>query len=127
MLAVLEEQEIKGESMNDINSVTFTGRLTRDPEQKTFHSGNSVAEFTLAVNRKYNDREETLFISAEAWGKLGEIVSSVASRGSRVLVTGRIKQDNWETEGEKRSKLVLVVDEFMNMSPKVREEEPVGA
>ena len=109
--------------MNDVNLVTFTGRLTRDPETKTFATGNSVAEFTLAVNRKYGEKEETMFLSAEAWGKLGEIVANVASKGSRVLITGRLKQDNWESNGEKRSKLVVVVEEFMNMQNAKPKEE----
>lgn len=103
--------------MNDLNQLTLSGRLTRDPNLKTFQSGSMVVELSLAVNRKFGAeaREETAFIDVEAWGKLAEIIKDRASKGSFVVVTGRLKQDSWETEEGKRSKLLVVAEDFIHV------------
>lgn len=110
--------------MNDLNDLTLSGRLTRTPNLKTFQSGSTVVELTLAVNRKFGAeaKEETAFIDVEAWGKLAEIINDRSTKGSFVVVKGRLKQDSWETEEGKRSKLLVVADEFIH----VRDPAPAG-
>lgn len=109
--------------MNDINDYTFTGRLTRDPELRVLANDNALAEFTVAINRKYGEKEETVFMSVEAWGKLAEIIKNVAAKGSVVLIKGRLKQDTWQgDDGTNRSKILVVANEFLHVR-KPRENE----
>ena len=101
------------------NSVTLIGNLTRDPELRFTTGGRGVASFGLAVNRRWQNRqtqdweEATSFFNVICWGELGDNVSESLSKGSRVIVTGRLDQRSWETpEGEKRSVVEIVADEL---------------
>ena len=99
------------------NKVTLMGNLTRDPELRTTQNGNSVCNFSLAVNRTWRNsdgeqQEEVDFIDCVAWGKAGELIEQYTSKGRPLLVSGRLKQDTWEQEGNKRSKLEVVVEDF---------------
>jgi single-strand DNA-binding protein len=100
------------------NTVTLTGNITRDPELRFTPSGQAVATFGLAVNRRWNNRqtnqqeEATSFFDVVSWGQLAENVTESLSKGTRVVVTGRLDQRSWETqEGDKRSKVEVVADE----------------
>lgn len=98
------------------NTVTLIGNLTRDPELRFTPSGQATTTFGLAVNRRYQDRggewkETTSFFDVVCWREMAEHVSELA-RGTRVIVTGRLEQRSWETEGgDKRSKVEVVADE----------------
>ena len=101
------------------NKVILMGNLTRDPELKSTASGQSVANFSIAVNRVYNDRdgnrqEDTAFIECESWGKTAETISKYLSKGRQLLVEGRLRQDSWEDKetGKNRSQLRVVVESF---------------
>lgn len=99
------------------NKVTLMGNLTRDPELRTTQNGNSVCNFSLAVNRTWRNadgeqQEEVDFIDCVAWGKAGELIEQYTNKGRPLLVSGRLKQDTWEQEGNKRSKLEVVVEDF---------------
>lgn len=95
------------------NKTTLLGNLTKDPDTRTTQSGNSVTSFTLAVTLKYGDKENTSFINCVAWGKTGEIIAQYASKGSPLLVSGRLEQRGYEDkDGNKRSVFEVVVDEF---------------
>lgn len=95
------------------NKTTLLGNLTKDPETRTTTSGNSVTSFTLAVTLKYGDKENTSFINCVAWGKPGEIIAQYASKGSPLLVSGRLEQRGYEDkDGNKRSVFEVIVDEF---------------
>jgi len=100
------------------NSVTVVGNITRDPELRFTPSGQARATFGLAVNRRWQNRqtqeweEQVSFFNVTCWGDLGDNVSESISKGSRVIVTGRLEQRSWETpEGEKRSVVEIVADE----------------
>ena len=102
-----------------LNKCFMIGNLTRDPEHRQIaRSGTSVCDFTLAVNRKSGDREETSFIDVTIWGKIADSCSRYLSKGSQVLVEGYLKQDTWEDRenGAKRSKLKIVAEnvQFLN-------------
>ncbi len=100
-----------------INSVVLTGNITRDPELKYVPSGKAVVNFSIAVNMKLKDREETSFINIEAWEKQAEIVEKYLKKGSEVGVQGRLKQRTWEKDGQKRS-VVEVVAERIHLGRK---------
>jgi single-strand DNA-binding protein len=102
--------------MASFNRVILMGNLTRDVEIKYLQSGTAVAEVGLAVNDRRKDAksgqmiEETTFVDVTMWGRTAEIASEYLSKGSPVLIEGRLKYDQWETEGQKRSKLRVVCE-----------------
>lgn len=89
-----------------INNVILMGRLTRDPELKSTTSGKSIASFSLAVDRQ-GQSDETDFFDVTAWEKLAELIEQYLSKGSKVLVQGRLQLDRWDSNGEKRSKVSI--------------------
>lgn len=92
-----------------INQVIIMGRLTRDPEQRTTPSGKTVVRFSVAVDRQGSD-DTADFFDVTAWEKLGELVVQYLSKGRRVLVQGRLRQDSWDDKetGKKRSRVEVV-------------------
>ena len=105
--------------MRGFSKAIIAGNLTRDPELRTTPSGASVCSFSVAVNRVYRDtsgeqKEDVSFIDCSAWGKLGEMISQYAKRGTGVLVSGRLDQRSWEDKntGQKRSRVEIVVEDF---------------
>lgn len=99
------------------NKVTLMGNLTRDPELKSTPSGQSVASFSLAVNRSWKNasgetQEAVDYIDCNAWGKAGEIITQYMQKGRPILISGRLQQRSWEQEGQKRSKVEVVVEDF---------------
>jgi len=78
-----------------INQVILLGRLTRDPEQRTTASGKNVVSFSIAVDRQSQD-DQADFFNITAWDKLGDLVMQYLSKGRRVLIQGRLRQDSWE-------------------------------
>lgn len=99
-----------------INQVNLMGNLTRDPELRQTPNGQDVVSFSLALNRSYknsNDewQEATDFIDLVAWGKLAEQVSNSLSKGSRVLVSGRLQSRSWEKDGQKHSKVEVLAQD----------------
>lgn len=97
--------------MRDYNRVTVTGRLTRDVELRHTASGVAVADATLASNHKFGEVDEVNFFDLVFWGSKAEFASQYLKKGKGVLVEGRLQQQRWEKDGEKRSKVVLVVED----------------
>ena len=89
-----------------INQVILMGRLTRDPEQRTTSGGKIIASFSIAVDRGGQD-DAADFFNITAWEKLGELVMQYLSKGRRVLVQGRLRQDTWDDKetGKKQSRI----------------------
>ena len=104
--------------MANLNRVMLIGNLTRDPDVKVLPSGSTIAEFGLAINRSWTQdgvkKEEATFIDVVMFGKVGEIAGKWLKKGKPVYVEGRLKLEQWEKDGEKRSKL-RVVGEMMQM------------
>lgn len=100
--------------MLNINRVMITGRLTREPETKYLPSGLAVTNLSMASNRRYqvNDewREETSFFDVETFGKLAERLGEQLRKGQPVYVEGRLKQESWEKDGQKQSKIRISAD-----------------
>ena len=99
------------------NTVTIVGNATREPELRFTASGQAVASFGVAVNRRWQNRnneweESTSFFDVTCWAQLAENVAESIPKGGRVVVTGRLDQRSWETqEGDKRSKVEIVADD----------------
>ncbi len=103
--------------MASFNKVILLGNLTRDPEHRVAANGNSICKIGLAVNRSYQTRdgerrEETTFIDVDAFGKQADVISKYMSKGRPILIEGRLRLDQWETDGQKRSKLTVVMENF---------------
>jgi single-strand DNA-binding protein len=97
--------------MQDINKVTVTGRLTRDPETRATPSGAKVTSIRIAVNREYKVRDdyrkETAYIKCEAWQKLGEYLATT-HKGQALLIDGYLQFNEFQgKDGVARSELVL--------------------
>ena len=100
------------------NNVTVTGNATREPELRFTPSGQAVANFGVAVNRRWQNRqtqeweEAVSFFDITAWAQLAENVAESVSKGTRVTIAGRLDQRSWETQdGDKRSKVEIVADD----------------
>lgn len=105
--------------MPSYNKVILVGNLTADPESRSFTNGNSVTEFTIAVNRRYQTadgekKQEVTFIGAKAFGRMGEVIAKYFRKGKPILIEGRLSQDQWEDRetGAKRSKTYVIAEKF---------------
>ena len=105
--------------MASFNKVMLMGNLTRDPQVKHLPSSMVVAEFGLAVSRRFKtaageDREEVAFVDCTAFGKQAETIGQYCVKGKPIFVEGRLKFDTWEDKmgHGKRSKLTVVVENF---------------
>ena len=98
-----------------LNHIVIMGRLTRDPELRRTGSGVAVASFTVAVDRDFSGRDggerETDFIDCVAWRQTGEFVSKYFTKGSMMVVSGRLQIRNWnDKDGNKRRTAEVVAD-----------------
>jgi len=118
------------------NRVMLAGNLTRDPQVRFFANERAVADFGLAINRKYktNDgqmKEETTFVDVEAWGRTAELVGQYLTKGRGCFIEGRLKLDSWDDKesGQKRSKLKIVADsvQFVDSQRGGQGGAPAGA
>lgn len=105
--------------MANDNTVTLVGNMTRDPEVRYTPTGQTVATFGLAVNRRWQNRqtneweEQVSFFDIKAWAGLAENLADSVQKGTRIIVTGRLEQRSWETDnGDRRSKVEVVADEI---------------
>lgn len=96
-----------------INQVILLGRLTRDPEQRTTASGKNVVSFSIAVDRQSQD-DQADFFNITAWDKLGDLVMQYLSKGRRVLIQGRLRQDSWEDKdtGKRQSRIEVTASDI---------------
>lgn len=92
-----------------INSVVIQGRLARDPEIKTTQSGVAVANFTVCWSDRYKETETKLFVFCRAWRGTAEFIEKYFKKGQEIAVEGRLITEEWEKDGEKKSRVVLDV------------------
>ena len=105
-----------------INRVSISGNLTRDPETRRTNGGMAVLSFGVAVNdraknpqtNEWEDRPN--FIDCVMFGTRAEAVSRYLSKGSKVAIDGKLRYSSWEKDGQRRSKLEVIVDEIEFMS-----------
>lgn len=100
--------------MNDVNEVIIIGRLTKDMELKYLQSGSAVGKLSVAVNRsvKRGDQwaDEASFFEATLFGKQAEALKQYLTKGKQVALSGFLKQDRWEKDGQKFSKISILAD-----------------
>lgn len=101
------------------NTVTLVGNLTDDPELRYTPQGAAVANFRIAVNHRFKDQAgnwqdgETSYFRVNCWRQMAENCAESLTRGTRVVISGRLKMRQWETqEGEKRSVVEIEADEI---------------
>lgn len=96
------------------NFVALTGNVTRDPELRFTQGGRAVVSFGIAVSRRWQTngewQEQTSFFNCTAWAELAENVAQTCPKGTRVTLTGRLEQQSWEQEGEKKTKIEVIVE-----------------
>ena len=115
--------------MRNINRVIVAGNMTRDPEVRMLPSDALVANFSLALNRRYRDKngesqEETTFIDCEAFGRTAEFLREYGRKGRALFVEGRLRQDRWQDkEGNPRSAVRIVVDNAQFTDAPMRDGE----
>lgn len=115
-----------------INRVNISGNLTRDPDLRATASGSQILSFGVAVNDRaknpqtgeWEDRPN--FVDCVVFGKRAESLSSLLSKGMKVAIEGKLRYSSWETQdGQKRSKLEVVVDEVELFAQKKQQNPPV--
>ena len=104
----------------DMNQLNIIGRMTRDPEAKQAGQ-TTICNFSIAVNGFKKD--EVSFFNMTAFGKTGEFITKYLKKGSRVAVTGSIKQDTWEKDGQKQSKVSIIAQTVQGLDSKSQGQE----
>lgn len=104
------------------NQVVLVGNLTRDPEVKYTQGGSCICSFGLAVNEREKKGEEWVdrpsFFDVTVFGKTAEAAAKALAKGKSVLVAGRLRQDRWEDNGQKRQAVKVIADTVKFLSPK---------
>lgn len=104
--------------MANYNKVILAGNLTRDPQLSFLPSNTPVVEFGMAINRRWKSqtgeqREDVTYVDIRAFGRQAETLNQYMNKGKPILVEGQLRFDQWEgKDGQKRSKLYVVVDAF---------------
>ena len=101
--------------MANFNKVILLGNVTRDPELRYISNGTAVTDIGLAVNDRRKNAsgewvEETTFVDVTLWGRTAEVAGEYVTKGSPLLIEGRLKLDTWEKDGKKNSKLRVVCE-----------------
>ncbi len=105
-----------------INRVCISGNLTRDPELRSTAGGTSVMGFGVAVNERRKNAQTgewedyPNFVDCTLFGKRAEALEQYLSKGTKVAVEGRLRYSSWEKDGQRRSKLGVIVEEVELMS-----------
>jgi len=98
-----------------LNKVLLMGNLTRDPEVKYTPKGNAVGDLSIAINDSYKAQDGTIketvtYVDVEVWGRTAENCKQYLTKGRPIFVEGQLRLDQWEQEGQKRSKLKVRAD-----------------
>lgn len=122
--------------MASFNKVILLGNLTRNPEQRTTPTGLIICKFSIAVSRTYkgqdgSQKEEVTYVDVDSFGKPAELIARYLTKGSPIFLEGRLRLDQWEKDGEKRSRLTVILENFQFISTKrpedVSSDRPMAA
>ena len=100
------------------NQVTIAGRITNELQLKHTTNGKPVLNFSIAINEKRGEQEQTIFADVTAWNGTAENVAQYMGKGSSVLIDGRLSQDRWEEEGRNRTKLFVTAERVVFLDSK---------
>ena len=113
--------------MNDMNIVAINGRITKDAELKYTSGGMAIATLSLASNRsvKKGDKweDEANFFDCTMFGKSAEAVKQYLTKGQQVSISGELRQERWEKDGQKNSRVTIIVNHLQLMGGKQTHEE----
>jgi single-strand DNA-binding protein len=113
-----------------LNSVNILGNLTRDPEMKYTPSGKAVCSLSIANNRIYTKNGERVtevsYFDVEVWGPIAENCSKYLTKGSGIVVEGRLRQDRWEKDGKTQSRVRILANNI-HFLPKKQGGASTGA
>ncbi len=117
-----------------LNRVMLAGNLTRDPQVKVLANERAVAQFGLAINRRFKGadgqlKEEVTFVDIEAWGRTAELVGQYLTKGRACFVEGHLRLDSWDDkkDGQKRTKLKVVADNVQFLDSRGDRAKAAGA
>ena len=115
--------------MSSYNKVILLGNITRDPALSYLPSHTAVIEFGMAMNRTYKKQdgsqgEEVAFVDCQMFGKRAEVINKYVHKGDQLFVEGRLKLDQWEKDGQKRSKLRVMVENFEFIGGQKKDNTP---
>ena len=103
--------------MASYNRIVLLGNVTRDIELRYIPSGTAVTDIGLAVNDRVKKGDEyideTTFVDVTLWARTAEIANQFLAKGSPVMIEGRLKQETWEQDGQKRSKHKVIGDKLI--------------
>ena len=115
--------------MASLNRVMLIGNLTKDPELRHVPSGTAVCELRLAVSERFKNREgqeveSVVYVDVVVWARQAEVCADRIAKGSPILVEGRLQFDQWEKDGQKRSKLSVRADRVQFLgTPRERQDD----
>ena len=116
-----------------INRVNISGNLTRDPEMRGTTGGTSVLSFGVAVNDRRRNQQTgewedyPNFVDCVMFGTRAEAISRYLSKGTKVAIEGKLRYSSWERDGQRRSKLEVIVDEIEFLSRGQQQSAPAAA
>lgn len=100
-------------------------RLTRDLSLTYLQDGTPVAKLGLACSEKFKEKETQLFLEASIFGKAAEVLNTYAgSKGTQIFLTGKLKTEQWEKDGQKQSKTVMMIEDFQFLEKKDSTAQP---
>lgn len=114
-----------------INRVNLTGNLTREPDARCTASGMTVLTIGIAVNDRRKDPQTGQwgdypnFIDCVMFGTRAQSVSKLLHKGSKVAIDGKLRYSTWERDGQKRSKVEVIIDDLELLTPKSSQQEPI--
>lgn len=97
----------------DLNSYSVIGRMTRDLDERAFAytpNGKARLNISIAVNDGYGDNQYTSYFDVVVWGKTAENIKPYLGKGKQICINGRLRQDRWESNGQKNSRVVIVAE-----------------
>jgi len=109
-----------------LNVITLVGNVVADPTSRSTNTGKNVATVRLAVNNPLNDKE-VLFINVDTWEKQADFVTKFVKKGSMVSAVGRLRQDEWEKDGVKRTAYSVVAERVNFIGSKKKDAAAPGA
>lgn len=105
-----------------MNKIHLIGNLTKDPELRYTKQNTPVASYTIAINSRYGEQQQTDFINISTWGKSGEFVSKYFKKGQPIAITGRLKNRNYEdNNGVKHYSMEVVTEDIEFVGSKKEE------